>query len=65
MDDARASQWARIAEVAALPPALRERLYDVLLEAVPHLSAEKQLFRAVSTVLGALIEHDATTQKRR
>ncbi len=64
-DEARASQWARIEEVAALPPALRERLYDVLLDAVPHLAAEKQLFRAVSTVIGAILEHDATTQKRR
>jgi adenylylsulfate kinase-like enzyme len=62
--EARASQWARIEEVAALPPALRERLYTVLLDAVPHLAAEKQLFRAVSTVLGAVIEYNESTRKR-
>jgi len=63
-NEARASQWARIEEVAALPPALRERLYTVLLDAVPHLAAEKQLFRAVSTVLGAVIEYNESTRKR-
>jgi len=60
-----AAQWARIEEVAALPPELRMRLYTVLLDAVPHLAAEKQLFRAVSTVLGAVLEYHASTQKRR
>ena len=60
-DEARASRGARIEEVAALPPDLRDRLYEVLLEAVPHLAAEKQLFRAVSTVLGAVIEYNAST----
>jgi len=40
------------------------RLYTVLLDAVPHLAAEKQLFRAVSTVLGAVIEYNESTRKR-
>jgi len=63
-DESKASQWARIQEVAALPPELRMRLYTVLLDAVPHLAAEKQLFRAVSTVLGAVIEYNESTRKR-
>ena len=63
-NEAKASQWARIEEVAALPPELRMRLYTVLLDAVPHLAAEKQLFRAVSIVLGAVIEYHASTEKR-
>jgi hypothetical protein len=64
-DEARASQWARIEEVAALPPEIRERLYAVLLEAVPHLAAEKQLFRPVATILGGIIEYNANTGEAR
>ncbi len=52
--------WAAWAVILVL----RKRLYDVLLDAVPHLAAEKQLFRAVSTVLGAVIEYHASIQKR-
>jgi hypothetical protein len=58
------SQLARIEEVAALPDEVRGRLFETLLEAVPHLAAEKQLFRAVSVILGGIIEYNANTRKR-
>jgi hypothetical protein len=62
-DEARAAQWARIEEVVKLPPEIRERLYEVLLEAVPHLAAEKQLFRSAATLLGAILEHRTSPRR--
>jgi hypothetical protein len=64
-DEARAAQWARIEEVAALPPELRDRLYAVLLEAVPHLDERRKFFGDVAVVLGAIIEYNANTGEAR